>query len=292
MIGSSAPSPHIPCVGALIYDAAGRLLLVQRGHEPARGTWSVPGGKVEPGETARAAVVREVREETGLDVEPLALLVTVERAAPSGGTFVIEDFRCRLLGGTLRAGDDADDAAWFDAAALVAARGHLAPGLFEVLQEWGALPSGAAPRDGVRLSPTTTRETDMADESSAPGGSQGYDPLQMFMSQLRGVTDQLTGLGKMADSLPIPAALRSLPGVTLPPMPGALTAAQLAAISTAVSAQRAGVQAMQGQLGALDEQLGVLESILEPLVQWSSTWATVEKKFVPKPDNGNSDQEG
>lgn len=290
MTGSPGSTPRIPCVGALAYDAAGRLLLVQRGREPARGSWSIPGGKVEPGESPHAAVVREVWEETGLDVEPLALVGTVERAAPGGGIYLIEDFRCRLLGGTLRAGDDADEAAWFDAAALEAARPRLTPGLFEALRDWAALPSGAAPPDGVRLSPTTTRETDMADEPSTPSGSQGYDPLQMFMSQLRGVTDQLAGLGKMADSLPIPAALRSLPGVTMPPMPGALTAAQLGAISTAVSAQRTSVQAMRGQLGALDEQLGVLESILEPLVQWSSTWANVEKKLVPKSGGASTDQ--
>ena len=80
MTGSPGSTPRIPCVGALIYDAAGRLLLVQRGREPARGSWSIPGGKVEPGESPHAAVVREVWEETGLDVEPLALVGTVERA--------------------------------------------------------------------------------------------------------------------------------------------------------------------------------------------------------------------
>ncbi len=124
----------------------------------------------------------------------------------------------------------------------------------------------------------------MPDESSTPSGSPGFDPMQIFMSQLRGVTEQLSGLGKMADSLPIPPALRSLSSVGVPPMPGSLTAAQLSAIAGAVGAQRASVKAMQSQLGSLDEQLGVLESILEPLVQWSSTWADVEKKFMPGGD--------
>src|SRR4051812_35800604 len=51
---------RVPCVGAVVTDAEGRLLLVQRANEPGRGLWSIPGGRVEPGETARQAVVREV----------------------------------------------------------------------------------------------------------------------------------------------------------------------------------------------------------------------------------------
>ena len=126
-------------------------------------------------------------------------------------------------------------------------------------------------------------------EKGTSSGSAGIDPMQVFFNQLRGVTEQLAGLGKMADALPIPSALKSihsvqnLPGLpAMPPMPGALTSAQLGAIAKTVSAQRTSVQAMQGQLGALDEQLGVLESILAPLVQWSTTWASVEKKLGPR----------
>src|SRR2546430_16924216 len=59
---------RVPCAGAVVKDQAGRLLLVRRGREPGRGRWSLPGGRVEPGETAAEAAVREVREETGLDV--------------------------------------------------------------------------------------------------------------------------------------------------------------------------------------------------------------------------------
>ena len=59
-------NPLVPCVGALAYDAEGRLLLIRRRNEPGRGLWSVPGGRVEPGESDAEAVVREMAEETGL----------------------------------------------------------------------------------------------------------------------------------------------------------------------------------------------------------------------------------
>src|SRR3569623_1931471 len=78
----------IACVGGLAYDEAGRLLLVQRANEPGRGLWSVPGGRVEPGEDDAAALVREMHEETGLLVTPGALVGRVVRG-PSG----IADYR-------------------------------------------------------------------------------------------------------------------------------------------------------------------------------------------------------
>jgi 8-oxo-dGTP diphosphatase len=124
----------VPCVGALAYDAAGRLLLVQRANEPGRGLWSLPGGRVEPGEDDAAALVREMAEETGLVVEPDGLVGRVRR-----GPYVIADYRCRVVGGELVAGDDALDARWCDAAAL--ARLPLVPQLWETLRDWGALPA-------------------------------------------------------------------------------------------------------------------------------------------------------
>ena len=66
----------MPCVGAVVVDAAGRLLLIRRGHAPSAGLWSVPGGRVEAGESLTEAVVREVREETGLTIEPGGAMAT------------------------------------------------------------------------------------------------------------------------------------------------------------------------------------------------------------------------
>ena len=123
----------VPCVGALAYDADGRLLLVRRANEPGRGLWSLPGGRVEPGEDDAAALVREMAEETGLVVQPGELIGRVRR-----GRYDIADYRCRVLEGELRAGDDALDARWCDAAAL--ARLPLVPLLVETLSDWNALP--------------------------------------------------------------------------------------------------------------------------------------------------------
>ncbi|WP_345606612.1 NUDIX hydrolase [Pseudonocardia adelaidensis] len=123
----------VPCVGGLAYDESGRLLLVQRANEPGRGLWSLPGGRVEAGEDDAAALVREMAEETGLVVQPGGLVGRVHR-----GTYEIADYRCRVLGGTLVAGDDALDARWCDAATLLEL--PLVPLLLETLREWDALP--------------------------------------------------------------------------------------------------------------------------------------------------------
>jgi 8-oxo-dGTP diphosphatase len=123
----------VPCVGGLVFDAAGRLLLVRRANAPGRGLWSVPGGRVEPGEDDAAALVREMAEETGLVVQPGELVGRVRR-----GPYEITDYRCHVVGGTLRAGDDALDARWCDAATLQQL--PLVPELLETLRAWDALP--------------------------------------------------------------------------------------------------------------------------------------------------------
>jgi 8-oxo-dGTP diphosphatase len=136
--------PLVPCVGAVVNDDAGRLLLVLRGREPARGLWSIPGGRVEPGESDAEATAREVLEETGLAVEVLDLVGYVERPGPGGSTYAINDYRCRLAPGSgptsARAGDDADDVGWFDEAALRSL--PTTPGLVAALEEWGVLGLG------------------------------------------------------------------------------------------------------------------------------------------------------
>jgi 8-oxo-dGTP diphosphatase len=127
----------IPCVGAVIKDGAGRLLLIRRGHEPGKGLWSIPGGRIEPGESDEAALVREVREETGLVVTAGRLIGAVRRPGGGGSVLDIRDYAASVTGGALAAGDDADDAVWASAADLD--RLPLTDGLLEALRSWGAL---------------------------------------------------------------------------------------------------------------------------------------------------------
>lgn len=128
---------RIPCVGGIAVEG-GRLLLVRRGRPPGEGLWSLPGGRVEPGETDAEAVVRELREETGLTVSPGALAGTVERDAPGGDTYVIRDYRCTVVGGTLAAGDDARDARWVPYAEVPTL--PLTDRLLDTLRSWHVLP--------------------------------------------------------------------------------------------------------------------------------------------------------
>src|SRR5580692_7537148 len=103
---------RVQCVGAIIFDEAGRLLLIKRGHDPGAGLWSVPGGRIEPGETDQQAVVREVAEETGLVVTCGPLIGTARRPGLAGAVLDIRDYAAVVTGGTLAAGDDAADARW------------------------------------------------------------------------------------------------------------------------------------------------------------------------------------
>jgi ADP-ribose pyrophosphatase YjhB (NUDIX family) len=98
-------------VAAIVFDDAGRVLVVRRGRPPGEGLWTVPGGKLEMGERLADAVAREVREETGLEVVCGALVEVVERSG-DGWHYVILDHAAELRGGTLRAGDDVTDARW------------------------------------------------------------------------------------------------------------------------------------------------------------------------------------
>jgi ADP-ribose pyrophosphatase YjhB (NUDIX family) len=115
-------------VGAIVRDREGRLLLVRRGHPPDEGLWSIPGGRVEPGESDVTAVRRELREETGLDVAVGALAGVALRPP-----YEIYDYLATVVGGELRAGDDAADAGWFEPVAFP----PLIEGLRETLADWG-----------------------------------------------------------------------------------------------------------------------------------------------------------
>lgn len=122
----TAAVPRV-AVGAIVHDAAGRVLLVRRGRPPGVGLWTVPGGKVEPGERLADAVVREVAEETGLAVACGPLVEVIERMG-EGWHYVILDYLAELSDPgpgpgaprPPRAGDDVTDARWVDRAELAA----------------------------------------------------------------------------------------------------------------------------------------------------------------------------
>ncbi|MFC5287326.1 NUDIX hydrolase [Actinokineospora guangxiensis] len=138
---SSGEYRVIRCVGGVVRDDSGRVLLIRRAHEPGSGLWSLPGGKVESGETDAEALSRELREETGLSATVGAFIGAVERPAPSG-VFDIHDYACSVTGGELRAGDDATDVRWVDLATFTTMErsGQLVDELATTLQSWGQLP--------------------------------------------------------------------------------------------------------------------------------------------------------
>jgi 8-oxo-dGTP diphosphatase len=125
---------RIRCAGAVVFDDAGRLLLIQRGHEPDLGRWTLPGGRCEPGETTAEAAVRETREETGLEVSSGLLIGQVELPGPDGVTYHVADHACTVTGGELQAGDDASDARFVPVDMLSTL--PLSRGLLATLRNW------------------------------------------------------------------------------------------------------------------------------------------------------------
>ncbi len=116
MVKKLYPDHPIVGVGAVILRQ-GKLLLEKRGNEPAKGKWSIPGGVVELGESLEAAVIRETKEETGLDVEAPCLVDVVDQMDldEEGRVkyhFVIVDYLLQVKGGEPKADSDADELQW------------------------------------------------------------------------------------------------------------------------------------------------------------------------------------
>jgi ADP-ribose pyrophosphatase YjhB (NUDIX family) len=117
-LASEFPGQPVVGVGAVVVKG-GKALIVKRAHEPRKGEWSLPGGRVELGETLVDAVRREIKEETGLDVDVGPIVEVFDRVHRAGDRvryhFVIVDYLCTWVAGELRAADDAEDAAWVSA---------------------------------------------------------------------------------------------------------------------------------------------------------------------------------
>ena len=113
------PQAPLVGIGAVVVDGR-RVLLVRRGGEPLRGHWTLPGGVLEVGETLAQGVAREVKEETGLEVEIVELVEVLDRILREEGRvrfhYVLADYLCRVVGGELRAASDADAVRWVERA--------------------------------------------------------------------------------------------------------------------------------------------------------------------------------
>ncbi len=137
--GFTAYANPVPAANALVVDEGGRLLLARRARDPARGRWDAPGGFVEEGEHPLDTLVRELREETGLQVEPLAFAgVWVDwygdgdDAAATLGLY----WHARVTGGALAAADDVAELAWFRVDELPAGDELAFPSVAEALSAW------------------------------------------------------------------------------------------------------------------------------------------------------------
>ncbi len=116
MINRRYPTQPVVGVGAIVLQD-GKILLEQRGNEPSKGQWTIPGGVVEVGEGLETAVVRETKEETGLDVEVVGLIDVVDQVHYDDQNrieyhFVIVDYVVKVVAGSAKASSDAADLKW------------------------------------------------------------------------------------------------------------------------------------------------------------------------------------
>ncbi len=138
-------------VGGVLFER-GRVLLVKRGAHPAKGYWSIPGGKLAAGETLAEGVEREMLEETGMRVRAGALIEIYERLPRPGASgtsdhYVVLDYLCEATGGLLQAGDDADEVGWFALRELGAL--HLTPGAAPVIEKAFRMSTGLPGEGGA-----------------------------------------------------------------------------------------------------------------------------------------------
>jgi 8-oxo-dGTP diphosphatase len=132
------PKAPVTAVSGVIFDDAGRVLLIQRGREPAKGKWSLPGGVVQLGETLEDAVRREILEECGLMVYVGCLLSASSRIVKDAEGrvqfhYILLDYFCRPMGGDLKAGSDASDVLWVKAEDVGSY--DLTEGVFDVIRK-------------------------------------------------------------------------------------------------------------------------------------------------------------
>lgn len=122
-------------VGAVVFGAGEEILLIKRGKAPNYGRWMVPGGTLEWGETLEEGAIREVREETGIEIEIEAFVEIIEAMTPGedGYHFVIMDYAAHAVAGTLAAGSDALEAVWASPEALSGF--DLTPELLRVIEK-------------------------------------------------------------------------------------------------------------------------------------------------------------
>ena len=122
-ISREYPPAPLVAVAAVVLDDDGRVLMVERGRPPSQGMWALPGGLLDMGEAVRDGVVREVREETGAEIEVVELVDLFEPIHRDADGriryhFVVIDFWAHFRGGTVAPDDDAEQAAWVSLARL------------------------------------------------------------------------------------------------------------------------------------------------------------------------------
>jgi len=131
------PVSPIPAVAVMVMRGD-EILMIKRGKEPRKGTWTVPGGSIELGETLAMAARREVMEETGVRIEPGAAFTAIDAIYNdgSGGLkfhYIIIYIEARYLGGTPRAGDDAADVKWVKTDTIRQGFSHAEPGTLRII---------------------------------------------------------------------------------------------------------------------------------------------------------------